>query len=417
MFATHRKKVGAVLTAIGALVLTACAAPAPAPETTTETTTETTAAPEVSGSLTVWTEDYYVAIFEPLAQEWAAEVGIEIEFVTKDFSAMTDQFIAAVPAGEGPDIFIAGMNTSLLVGNGVVAPVELGDKAALFSPNALAAGQLDGVQYGIPFSIENVALYRNTDLAPEPAASFDDAIATGNALVSAGSADSPFAVGVGPNGNPYLLMALQSSFGSTLFNGDELTIDDQAGQDFAKALAGWGASGAINPDMGGDIALNQFKEGRTPYLITGPWDLNGIKESGVPYVLDPIPSAGGKVAAPFAGNFAVYQSSEAKNPLAASLFMTDFMTRTEIAVGIFQGNKTLPALIPAQEEVSSDPDVKAFAAIGASAVSVPGIPAMGQVWGPWRETEMAILRAQAADPVKAWTDMGDKIREAIAAAG
>ena len=97
--------------------------------------------------------------------------------------------------------------------------------------------------------------------------------------------------------------------------------------------------------------------------------------------------------------------------------MTDFMTRTEIAVGIFQGNKTLPALIPAQEEVSSDPDVKAFAEIGASAVSVPGIPAMGQVWGPWRETEMAILRGQAADPVKAWTDMGDKIREAIAAAG
>ena len=272
---------------------------------------------------------------------------------------------------------------------------------------------MDGVQYGIPFSIENVALYRNTDLAPEPAASFDDAIATGNALVEAGSADSPFAVGVGPDGNPYLLMALQSSFGSTLFNGEELTIDDQAGQDFAKALAGWGASGAINPDMALDIALNQFKEGRTPYLITGPWDLNGIKESGVPYVIDPIPSAGGQVAAPFAGNFAVYQSSQAQNPLAASLFLTDFMTRTETAVGIFQGNKTLPALIPAQEEVSSDPDVKAFAEIGASAVSIPGIPAMNQVWGPWGETQMAILRGQAADPVQAWLDMGARIREAI----
>ncbi|MDH4389546.1 MAG: extracellular solute-binding protein [Fimbriimonas sp.] len=410
MFASHRKKVGAVLTAIGALVLTACAAPAPAPETTT-------AAPEVSGKLTVWTEDYYVAIFEPLAQEWAAEVGIEIEFVTKEFSEMTNQFIAAVPAGEGPDIFIAGMNTSLLVGNGVVAPVELGDKAGLFSPNALAAGQLDGVQYGIPFSIENVAVYRNTDLAPEPAATFDDAIAAGNALVDAGSADSPFAVGVGPDGNPYLLMGLQSSFGSTLFNGEELTIDDEAGQAFASALAGWGASGAINPDMGLDIALNQFKEGRTPYLITGPWDLNGIKESGVPYVIDPIPSAGGQVAAPFAGNFAAYQSAESQNPLAASLFMTDFMTRTKTAVGIFEGNKTLPALIPAQEEVSSDPDVAAFAAIGASAVSIPGISAMNQVWGPWGETQMAILRGQAADPVKAWIDMGVKIREAIAAAG
>jgi arabinogalactan oligomer/maltooligosaccharide transport system substrate-binding protein len=328
---------------------------------------------------------------------------------------MTDQFIAAVPAGEGPDLFIGGMATSLLVGNGVVAPVELGDKADLFTASALEAGQLDGVQYGIPFSIENVAVYRNTDLAPEPAATFDDAIATGSALVAAGSADSPFAVGVGPDGNPYLLMGLQSSFGSTLFDGEELTIDNQAGQDFAAALAGWGAAGVINPDMDLDIALTQFKEGRTPYLITGPWDLNSIKESGVPYAIDAIPSAGGEVAAPFMGNYAVYQSAEATNPLAASLFLTDFMTRTATAVGIFEGNKTLPALIPAQEEVSSDPDVAAFAAIGAYAVPIPGISAMNSVWGPWGETEMAILRGQAADPVQAWIDMGVKIREAIAA--
>jgi arabinogalactan oligomer/maltooligosaccharide transport system substrate-binding protein len=115
------------------------------------------------------------------------------------------------------------------------------------------------------------------------------------------------------------------------------------------------------------------------------------------------------------GNYAVYQSAEATNPLAASLFLTDFMTRTATAVGIFEGNKTLPALIPAQEEVSSDPDVAAFAAIGAYAVPIPGISAMNSVWGPWGETEMAILRGQAADPVQAWIDMGVKIREAIAA--
>jgi len=399
MFASLRKNVGVAVAAIGALALSACAAPAP----------------DVSGKLTVWTEDYYVAIFEPLAQEWAEEVGVEIEFVTKDFSLMNEQFIAAGPAGEGPDIFITGLSTSLFVGNGVVAPVELGDKANLFAANALEAGQADGVQYGVPFSIENVALYRNTDLAPEPAATFDDPIATGSDLVAAGSADSPFAVGVGPDGNPYLLMGLQSSFGSTLFDGEELTIDNQAGQDFAAALAGWGAAGVINPDMDLDIALTQFKEGRTPYLITGPWDLNSIKESGVPYAIDAIPSAGGEVAAPFMGNYAVYQSAEATNPLAASLFLTDFMTRTATAVGIFEGNKTLPALIPAQEEVSSDPDVAAFAAIGAYAVPIPGISAMNSVWGPWGETEMAILRGQAADPVQAWIDMGVKIREAIAA--
>ena len=409
MFASRRRLVGVSLAAIGALALSACAQAGPAE-------------PEVSGSLTVWTEDYYVAIIEPLAQVWAEEKGIEIEFVTKDFFEMTDQFVAAVPAGEGPDIFIAGLSTTRLVGDGVVAPVELGDKADLFANNALTAGQVDGVQYGVPFSIENVALYRNTDLAPEPASDFDDAIATGQALVADGSADSPFAVGVGPDGNPYLLMGLQSSFGSTLFASDgaggfindELTIDDEAGQAFAAALGEWGASGAINADMTLDIALTQFKEGRTPYLITGPWDLGGIKESGVPYAIDPIPSAGGETAAPFAGFYGAFASSEAANPLAASLFLTDFMTRTETGVGIFEGNKTLPALIPAAEEVSSDPDVATFAEIGATAIPIPSVPGMDQVWGPWGETQMAILRGQAADPVQAWVDMGAKIRQAIA---
>lgn len=402
MFASRRRLTGVALAAVGALALSACAQTTPAePEV------------EVSGSLTIWTEDYYVAIFEPLADAWAEEVGIEIEFVTKDFFEMTDQFVAAVPAGEGPDLFIGPLDATRLVGDGVVASVELGDKADLFASNALTAGQVDGVQYGIPFSIENVALYRNPDLAPEPAADFDDAIATGNALVAEGRADSPFAVGIGPDGNSYLMMGLQSSFGSTLFDGEELTIDDEAGQAFAAALGEWGASGAINPDMTLDIALTQFKEGRTPYLITGPWDLNGIKESGVPYVLDPIPSAGGETASPFAGFYGVFQSSEAANPLAASLFLTDFMTRTETAVGIFEGNKTLPALIPGAEEVSSDPDVATFAEIGATAVPIPALPAMNQVWGPWGETQMAILRGQAPDPVQAWIDMGVRIREAI----
>jgi arabinogalactan oligomer/maltooligosaccharide transport system substrate-binding protein len=336
---------------------------------------------------------------------------------------MGDQFITAVPAGKGPDIFISPSTTNKFVSNGVVAPVELGDAADGFAKVALDAMSQDGKVYGVPFTVENIAMYRNTDLVPKPPADFDSAIATGDDLVASGKAKTAMGVGLDPKaGNPYLMMPFQSSFGSTIFgqdsagtfDPDDLTIDDNAGKAYAQWLSDAGKSGALDPDLTLDIALTQFKDGDLPFLITGPWDLAGIKDSGVKYAIDPIPSAGGEFAAPFVGNYGVYQSSQAENPLAASLFLTDFMTRTETQVDIWKEAQNPPALLSAFEEVSSDPDMKAFGEIGQKAVPIPNIPAMDQVWGPWGETEMLILRGQGGDPVQLWSAMADKIRKAIA---
>lgn len=380
-------------------------------------------APAASGELTIWTEDYYVKIFEPLVKPWADANGLTVTFVTKDFGQMTDQFIAAVPAGEGPDLFIAPTGTNKLVSNGVVAPVELGDAAAGFNPVSIEAVTKDGQIYGVPFTVENIALYRNTDLAPTAPATFDEMVAAGDALVKSGEATIAFGIGQDPKGgNPYLVMPFQSSFGSQIFGMDadgnydpnNLIIDDEAGQKFASWLAASGKSGALSPDLTSDIALQAFKDGKSPFMVTGPWDLAGVKESGVKYAIDPIPSAGGEIAAPFVGFYGVYASSESKNPLAASLFLTDFMTSVDTQVGIWEQAKNPPALTAALDEVSSDPDMKAFGAVGATAVQIPPIPAMDQVWGPWGETEVLIQRGQGGDPVKLWKAMAEKIRAAIA---
>jgi arabinogalactan oligomer/maltooligosaccharide transport system substrate-binding protein len=372
--------------------------------------------------LTVWTEDYYVSIFEPLVADWEAETGIDVQFTTKEFGTMTDEFIAAVPVGEGPDLFIAPTATNRFVSNGVVAPVELGDAAAGLVPVALNSVTLDGQIYGVPFTVENIALYRNVDLVTEAPATFDDLIAAGTALKDAGTVDDIIAIPFdAAGGNPYLMMPLQSSFGSTLFgtdpsgnpDGANLTIDDEQGLAFAKALGEWGATGVLNPDIDFSIALSAFQEGKIPFYLSGPWDLTAIKDSGVNFAIDPIPGAGGQPAAPFVGHYGVYQSSEAKNPVAASLFLSDFMMRVDTQVGIWETAQNPPALIAASEQVSSDPNMKAFAEVGAIAFAIPAIPAMDQVWGPWGETQMAIVRGQG-DPAELWAAMGEKIRAAIA---
>ena len=380
-------------------------------------------APATSGELTIWTEDYYVKIFEPLVKPWADKNGLTVTFVTKDFGQMGDQFIAAVPAGEGPDLFITPTGTNKFVANGVVAPVELGDAAAGFNPVSIEAVSNGGKIYGVPFTVENIALYRNTELAPTAPATFDEMMAAGDALVKSGKATTAFAIGQDPKGgNPYLLMPFQSSFGSQIFAMDadgnydpnKLIIDDEAGQAFASWLATSGKSGALSPDLTLDIALQDFKDGKAPFLVTGPWDLAGIKESGVKYAIDPIPSAGGEVSSPFVGFYGVYASSQSKNPLAASLFLTDFMTSVDTQVGIWEQAKNPPALTAALDVVSADPDMKAFGAIGETAVQIPPIPAMDQVWGPWGETEVLIQRGQGGDPVELWKAMAEKIRAAIA---
>ncbi len=93
----------------------------------------------------------------------------------------------------------------------------------------------DGKVYGVPYSIENVALVRNTDLVAEPAATYDEVIANGKAA----GTEYPFLVGLSPEqGDPYHLYPLQTSFGSQVFaqNADgsydasQLVLGDAAGR-------------------------------------------------------------------------------------------------------------------------------------------------------------------------------------------
>lgn len=378
-------------------------------------------APQASGELTIWTDDYEPT-FAPVVKEWADKNGLTVKWVQKDFATMGDQFVAAVPAGEGPDLFITPTTTNKFVSNGVVAPVQLPDDGAGLQSLARAAVTQDGQIWGVPFTVENIALFRNTELVPEAPTTWDEMISTGQALVDEGKANAPFGVGQDPKaGNPYLLMPLQTSFGSYLFaqdangnfDGNQLVIGDEAGQAFAKWLSEAGKSGTLNPDMTIDIALKDFMDGKLPYLITGPWDLNLFKKDGTPYAISAIPSAGGETVAPFVGHYGAYMSSQSKNPLAASLFLTDFMYNTDYMVKIWENRQNPPALLSAAEIVASDPDMMALAEVGKTGTPIPPIPEMDQVWGPWGETEVLIQRGQGGDPVQLWTDMAAKIQAAI----
>ena len=69
----------------------------------------------------------------------------------------------------------------------------------------------------MPYSIENIALIRNTDLAPDCPATMEDLVATGQALVKDKKVTNIMALQVGQKGDAYHIYPLFTSGGGSFF--------------------------------------------------------------------------------------------------------------------------------------------------------------------------------------------------------
>lgn len=412
----------ATVAVLSLVTLAGCSSTDAEPSTSTAPTTD--AAPQLSGSITVWVDADRAGVLADVASDFTENTGVTVELVEKEFGDIRDDFTTQVPTGQGPDIIVGAHDwLGKLVQNGVVAPIELGDRAGEFQEVAVNAMSYEGNTYGLPYSIENIAMLRNVDLAPEAPESFDDLLATGDALMASGDAEYAFLVGLDPNAaDPYHLYPLQASFGSTVFELNEdgtydpekLAMGGDAGEAFATALAAWGSAGVLNTNISGDIALEEFRAGKSAFLLTGPWNVPAIKESGINYSIDAIPSAGGSPATPFVGVQGFYVSSQSENRLAANEFLVNYIGTEAVQTALYEVGGRAPALTAAFEAAQSNPDVAAFGAVGAAGVPMPNVPAMDMVWSDWGTAEVAIING-AGDPVELWRTMVASIENSISA--
>lgn len=402
------------MAATAALLLGACASD-PAPSETPTTAPEP---PAASGTLTVWVDADRAGVLEDIAAEFEADRGVAVELVTKDFGAIRDDFITQAPTGNGPDIIVGAHDwLGKLVQNGVVAPLELGDAAGDFQDVAITAMSYEGQTYGLPYSVENIAMLRNADLVDTVPETFDDLIAAGEAA----GTEYPFLVGLDPNASdPFHLYPLQASFGAPVFeitadgtyDPTALALGNEGGEAFAVQLAEWGSEGILNTNISGDIAREEFLAGKSPFFLTGPWNLPAIKEAGINYSIDPIPSAGGETATPFVGVQGFFVSSRSENTIAATEFLVNYIGSEEVQTTLYEVGGRAPALLSAFEAAQADADVAAFGAVGAEGVPMPNVPAMDVVWSDWGSSQVAIINGQG-DPVELWQAMVESIQGQI----
>ncbi len=411
MLMTKKFLAAGALLAVG-LLTAGCSSTSDTPSASASAAPATTA----SSTLTVWVDAERADALAQAAIDYEAQTGIKVDIVARDNSTLKDDFIQQAGSGSGPDV-VMGAHDWLgeLTTNGVIAPLELGDKASEFLPVALDASTYDGVVYELPYAVENLAMLRNADLVPEAAANFDDMIAKGTAA----GVEFPFVVEQGENGNPYHLYPFETAFAAPVFGRDangsydptQLTLGD--GKAFAAWLSTQGNNGAktMSTEITGDIAKEKFTTGQAAFWLTGPWNVKAAVDAGINVAVDPIPSPGSEAAQPFAGVKGFFVNQYSKNKVAANDFLVNYLGTVDVQVALFNSGGVLPALTAAADSVSSDPIIAGFKAAGADAVPMPAIPAMGKVWEFWGIAEAAILNG--ADPDATWVKLTSDVQGAI----
>lgn len=413
---------GLLLSACGGAATEAPATEAPMQEPTavpapTEAPPPTEEPPaEPAATLTIWADDTRTPILQGLADDFLAEYNVALE--VEDIGVVQDirsQAIIAIPAGEGPDIFI-GVHDWLgaLLESGLVAPIDLGDKADEFVQSNLDAfTYTDGKLYGLPYASENLGFFYNTELVPEPPTTWDQVLEIGRTLKDEGKVEYAIAVSTGPL---YNALPIQTSFGGYIFgtNDSGAWNPDDVGLDSSGEIAAvtW-MTDAVNEGLmpntfDYETAHSLFETGQIPFLMAGPWALDRIRASNVPYAVAPFfPDEG----APFLGVQGFFVSAFSENALLAQTFLTDYVATDETMQLLYEsGNR--PSSLKSVLATTNDPDLKAMGEAGANAMPMPNIPEMGSVWSA-ADNGITLAITGEQTPEEAMTDAANQVRDLI----
>ena len=266
-------------------------------------------------------------------------------------------------------------------------------------------------------------MIRNTDLAPDSPATFEELKETALALVADGSATIPLALQENGNGDPFHNYPLFTALGGYVFglnadgsyNPDDLGLDTAEGLAAAEWFAQQAADGLINVDVTYDVMIESFGQGNAPFAITGPWAIaqsdTGFAATGVPYVVEPIPTVEGGTPRPFIAVQGFMVSAFAENPLFAQTFLLDFMATEDAQFALFEAGGRPPAHLGAFETAAANPDIAGFGEAGINGYPMPAIPEMGSVWEAW--TNAYQLTLTGGDAVKSFEDAAAQIRNLI----
>lgn len=371
-----------------------------------------------SAGLLIWADGTRTPVLTKLAEAFTAEFGIPVRVQEVPMGDIRSNISIAGPAGEGPDLIVAAHDwIGELVLNGSVVPINIGSLSSEFTQASLNLFTYNDQLYGLPYAVENVAFVRNPELVPDAPATWDEVRAITEELVSSGAADYGYII---QSGDPYHFHPLMSAFGGYVFGFDEngnynpadIGIDTPGAIAGLSWLEGMVKSGYIPSAVDYDVMHSLFEGGDAAMMITGPWALPRIRQSGIPYAISNIPAGPAGPGKPFIGGQGFMISAYSPNQLLAEGFLLEFMTTEEAMRAMYDADPRPPAYVPLLDQLA-DPDLESFQTAGAVGIPQPSIPEMASVWGAWGNAQNFVVTGEQTAEV-AYMEAAGLIRTTLA---
>jgi arabinogalactan oligomer/maltooligosaccharide transport system substrate-binding protein len=320
--------------------------------------TQAVAAHKAGPTIVIWTDSDRAAAVTKVANDWAKSNGATIKVVTKNFGDIRDN-LGTVAAADAPDVITAAHDwTGKLAANGLVTPIFLSAATKKNFPSytldAFSYGTAVKKLYGVPAAVENIGLVVNTKLAKVPT-SFAQLEQEALAVFGTNKAGNlnPKDIGVA----------------SPLFLKNAHLIDK------------WNKEGLISSKVDGGAAQNAFLKGESAFWVTGPWNADTLRKSGLSFKVIQVPAIS-RSSVPFLGvqGFMVTKFAATHGvDSAAKDLVTNFMASPSAQTQLAAANGRPPANIKAR--VSSPDSVLAqFRVASKGGVPMPNIPQMDSVW-------------------------------------
>ncbi len=352
--------------------------------------TQAVAAHKAGPTIVIWTDSDRAAAVTKVANDWAGTSGATIKVVTKNFGDIRDN-LGTVAAADAPDVITAAHDwTGQLAANGLVTPIFLSTATKKNFPsytlNAFSYGTAVKKLYGVPAAVENIGLVVNTKLAKVPTTF---AQLEREALAVKKAKHQTFGIGVqqGSGGDAYHMYPFFSGLGGYIFGTNKAGNLDPSDIGIASPLLlknahlidKWNKEGLISSKVDGGAAQNAFLKGQTAFWVTGPWNADTLKKSGLSFKVIQVPAIS-RSSVPFLGvqGFMVTKFAATHGvDSAAKDLVTNFMATATAQTQLAAANGRPPANIKAK---SNDAVLAQFSNASKGGVPMPNIPQMNSVW-------------------------------------
>lgn len=362
---------------------------------------------ELEPNLRIKTPPLRASVLAQFEDDFLATYGVAVTFETDLHELPQGRFTADVQAPSVADALICPHDwIGDLIARDVIEPTVLSaEHHDAFPAWALSALTVGNRLYGLPTTADTVALIRNTRLAPQPPATFDELVATGQALRDADLVTDTFTVRVGERGDPFQIWPLFTSAGGWLFGqtADGRWDPTRIGLGTPESVAaferlrelGEAGTGMLRRSMDRTEAIELFATGRSPYLITSSDALPRIRQTGIPFAVSAVPPfADGGPACAFTLVHGMVMTKHGRNKITAHDLFADYLTHDHVMTALSDSVVAPAALLATTSE---DAALREFLALCKRGIPMPSFPQMDVTWRVLEDAEIAVISGASAE--------------------